>query len=63
MVSDINNFIKLCPNCNTSNKFKKLKVVKKLLSKMDLIIVILLIYGNYQKIFLQIPGTIYFRYS
>jgi len=22
MVSDINNFIKLCPNCNTSNIFK-----------------------------------------
>ena len=31
MVSDINNFIKLCPNCNTSNKFKKLKVVKKII--------------------------------
>ena len=56
MVSDINNFIKLCPNCNTSNKFKKLKVAKKLLLKMDLIIVILLIYGNYQKIFLKIQG-------
>ena len=31
MVSDINNFIKLCPNCNTSNKFKKLKVAKKII--------------------------------
>ena len=31
MISDINNFIKLCPNCNTSNKFKKLKVAKKII--------------------------------
>ena len=41
MVSDINNYIKLCPNCNTSNKFKKPKVKNKLLLKMELIIVIL----------------------
>ena len=41
MVSDINNYIKLYPNCNTSNKFKKPKVKKKLLLKMELIIVIL----------------------
>ena len=31
MVSDINNFIKLCPICNISNKFKKLKVAKKII--------------------------------
>ena len=41
MVSNINNYIKLCPNCNTSNRFKKSKVKKKLLLKMELIIVIL----------------------
>ena len=28
MVSDNNNYIKLCPNCNTSNKFKNLKMKK-----------------------------------
>ena len=27
----LNNYIKLCPNCNTSNKFKKLKVAKKII--------------------------------
>ena len=31
MISDINNFIKLCPNFNTSNKIKKLKVAKKII--------------------------------
>ena len=44
MVSDINDFIKFFSNCNTSNKFKKLKVAKKLLLKMTLIIIILLIW-------------------
>ena len=29
MVSNINNYIKLFPNCNTSNRFKKPKVKKK----------------------------------
>ena len=33
MVSDINNFIKLCPNCNISNKFKKLKATKKIIDE------------------------------
>ena len=51
MVSNINNYIKLCPNCNTSNKFKKPKVKKKIIIENGTHYCYIVIYGIYQKIF------------
>ena len=56
MVSDINNYIKLCPNCNTSNKFKKPKVKKKIIIENGTHYRYIVIYGIHQKIFQKIPG-------
>ena len=56
MVSNINNYIKLFPNCNTSNIFKKSKVKKKIIIENGTNYRYIVIYGIYQKIFQKIPG-------
>ena len=51
MVSDNNNYIKLCPNCNTSNKFKKPKVKKKIIIENGTHYRYIVIYGIYKRYF------------